>query len=54
MPDYTLVYGIPVKIQGWMYYFGVKLNLSVHLNLKSWQNVVIEKRNTKNRGAFRN
>lgn len=28
IPDYALVYGTPGKIQGWMCYCGVKLNLS--------------------------
>ncbi len=28
IPDYALVYGIPARIQGWMCYCGIKLNLS--------------------------
>jgi len=28
LPDYALVYGVPAKLQGWMCYCGVKLNLS--------------------------
>lgn len=29
VPDYSIFYGIPAKIQGWMCYCGVKLNLSI-------------------------
>jgi len=28
IPDYALAYGVPAKIQGWMCYCGLKLNLS--------------------------
>jgi len=28
VPDYALVYGVPAKIQGWMCYCGIRLNLS--------------------------
>ena len=28
MPDYALTYGVPARIQGWMCYCGIKLNLS--------------------------
>jgi len=28
IPDYALVFGVPAKIQGWMCYCGIKLNLS--------------------------
>ena len=28
VPDYALVYGVPARIQGWMCYCGVKLNLT--------------------------
>ena len=28
IPDYALVYGVPARVQGWMCYCGVKLNLS--------------------------
>jgi len=28
VPDYALVYGVPARIEGWMCYCGIKLNLS--------------------------
>jgi len=28
LPDYALAYGVPARVQGWMCYCGVKLNLS--------------------------
>jgi len=28
IPDYALVYGVPARIQGWMCYCGIRLNLS--------------------------
>jgi len=32
VPDYTLVYGVPAKIRGWMCYCGAKLDLSNQIN----------------------
>lgn len=28
VPEYALIYGVPARIQGWMCYCGIKLNLS--------------------------